>query len=174
MNRPMVAAVAVALLSSGCVVRASGPRVVVTDPAPPPVVVAPPPRPVIVASPPPPVVVTSPQPVVVQPTPVIVVRPPVLVAPPRLVIVPGTQVFTAPSANFNVFVYSGHYYSYHQGTWFHATRHGEAWAPVAVSAVPVQVRNLPAQHWKIPPGQEKKNERAERNCPPGHAKKGDC
>jgi hypothetical protein len=156
MNRPMLAAVAVALLSSGCVVRAHSPRVVVSEPAlPPPVVVAPPP----------PVVVAPPPPVVVAPTPV-VVHPPVLVSQPKIVIVPGTQVYTVPSASFNVFVYGGHYYSFHHGTWFHAPRHGAAWSPVAVAAVPVQVRNVPAKHWK--------GERAERFCPPGHAKKGEC
>jgi len=156
MNRPMLAALAVALLSSGCVVRASGPRVVVTEPVPPPVIVAPPP-PVVVA--PPPVVFTP-----------VVVHPPVLVSQPRVVIVPGTQVYTVPSASYNVFVYGGQYYSFHHGTWFHTPRHGAAWTPVAVAAVPVQVRTVPAKHWKVSPEQE----RAERQCPPGHAKKGDC
>ena len=156
MNRPMLAAIAVALLSSGCVVRASGPRVIVTDPAPPPVVVAPPPP-----------VVVAPPPVVVSP---VVVHPPILVSQPRVVIVPGTQVYTVPSASYNVFVYGGQYYSFHHGTWFHTPRHGAAWTPVAVAAVPVQVRNVPAKHWKVAPEQE----RAERHCPPGHAKKGEC
>jgi len=47
---------------------------------------------------------------------------------------------------------------------------------VAVAAVPVQVRNVPVQHWRIPPGQERKVERVEheRHCPPGLAKKGEC
>jgi len=161
MNRPMLAAVAVALLSSGCVVRTSAP-VVVAEPAPPPVVVAPPP----------PVVVAPPPPVVVAPTAVIV-YPPVLVSQPRIVIVPGTQVYTVPSASFNVFVYGGQYYSFHHGTWFHAPRHGAAWAPVAVAAVPVPVRNVPAKHWKSYPAAGER-EHAERFCPPGHAKKGDC
>ena len=159
MNRTLLVAISVALLSSGCVVRASGPRVVVAEPAPP-----------VVVAPPPPVVV-APEPVVIA-TPV-VVQPPVLVEVPRLVIVPGTQVYVAPTASFNVFVFGGHYYSYHHGTWFHAVRHGAPWQPVAVAAVPVQVRNVPVQHWRVPPGQERKVER-ERNCPPGHAKKGEC
>ena len=156
MNRTMLVAMSVALLSSGCVARVSGPRVVVAEP-PPPVVVAPPP-------------------VVVAPTPVVLIEPPVLIEAPRLVIVPGTQVYTVPTATFNVFVFGGHYYSYHHGAWYHTARHGEPWRPVAVAAVPVQVRNVPVQHWKIPPGQEKKVERAERerHCPPGLAKKGEC
>ena len=139
MNRALLAAVAVSMACSGCVVRASGPRVVVAEP-PPPVVVAPPP-PVVVA------------PVVVAPP--VVIHPPVLVSPPRVVIVPGTQVYTVPSASFNVFVYGGQYYSYHQGSWFHSPRHGAPWTPVAVTHVPAQVRAVPAKHWKIPPGQEK-------------------
>ena len=136
MNRALLAAVAVSMACSGCVVRASGPRVVVTEPVPPPVVVAPPP------------------PVVVVPQPV-VIHPPVLVSQPRVVIVPGTQVYTVPSASFNVFVYGGQYYSYHQGSWFHSPRHGAPWTPVAVTHVPAQVRAVPAKHWKIPPGQDK-------------------
>jgi hypothetical protein len=142
MNRAMLAVVTVALLSSGCVVRAHGPRVVVTEPAP-PVIVAPP-QPVYVAPPP---VVVAPQPVVIHP--------PVLVSQPRIVIVPGTQVYTVPTASYNVFVYGGQYYSFHHGTWFHAARHGAAWTPVAIHAVPAQVRAVPAKHWKIPPGHEK-------------------
>ena len=159
MNRTMLAAISIALLSSGCVLRASGPRaVIVAEPVPP-----------VVVAPPQPVYVAPPQPVYVTP---VVIQPPVLVAPPRIVIVPGTQVYTVPTASYNVFVFGGQYYSYHQGTWFHAPRHGAAWTPVAVAAVPVQVRNVPAKHWKVPPP-EKAAER-ERNCPPGHAKKGEC
>jgi hypothetical protein len=161
-----VAVIALAVLSSGCVVRTRG--VIVAEPA----VIAPPP--VVAVAPPPPVLVEA-QPVVVEPAPV-VIMPPVLMARPTIVLVPGTQVYTVPSASFNVFVYGGRYYSYHHGQWFHAPRHGAAWTPVAVEAVPVQVRTVPAKHWRIPPGQEKKMERAEREgrCPPGHAKKGEC
>lgn len=153
MNRPMLAALAVALLSSGCVVRASGPRVLVVDPVPPPVVVAPQP-----------VYVTPPPPVVVVPTAVIV-HPPVLVSPPRIVIVPGTQVYTVPTASFNVFVYGGQYYSFHHGTWFHSPRHGAAWTPVALHAVPGPVRAVPAKHWKIPPGQDKQDRHGSQDRP---------
>src|SRR5262245_33519053 len=201
MNRVLLATVAVAVLSSGCVDRATGPRVVVTEPVPPPVVVAPPP-PVVVAPPP---VIVAPQPVVIHP--------PVIVSPPRVVIVPGTQVYTVPSASFNVFVYGGQYYSYHHGTWFHSPRHGAAWTPVAVTHVPAQVRAVPAKHWKIPPGQDKqgssdrpeerrvgdrredkreekkvvadkkddkrdkqddRDDRDNKDCPPGQSKKGKC
>jgi hypothetical protein len=172
MNRLMLVVVPLALLSSGCVARviAPAPRVVLEPAAPPPaVVVTPPPQPVYVTPPP--------QPVYVQPEPIIVVRPPVLVAPPRVVIVPGTQVYTVPTATYNVFVYGGHYYSYHHGTWFHAPRHGAAWTPVAIAQVPAPVRAVPVKHWRIPPGQERKLEKAERDrdddCR-GHGRKGKC
>jgi hypothetical protein len=162
-----VAVVALAVLCSGCVVRTRG--VVVAEP----VVVAPAP-PVVAVAPPPPVVF-EPQPVVVAPAQV-VITPPVLTAPPAIVLVPGTQVYTVPSASFNVFVYGGRYYSYHHGSWFVAQRHGTPWTAVAVDTVPVAVRSVPAKHWKTPPGHEKKLERAEREgrCPPGLAKKGEC
>jgi len=158
MNPRMLGVIALAIMTSGCVVRAVGPRpVVVAEPA------------VVVAQP---AVVAPPPQIVVEPTPVFI-APPVLVAPPRVVLVPGTQVYTVPTASFNVFVYSGHYYSYHQGQWFHAPRHGAA---VAVAAVPAQIRAVPPKHYKIPPGQERKMEREERaeRCPPGLAKKGQC
>ena len=137
MNPRMLGVIALAIMTSGCVVRAVGPR------------------------------------------PVVVAEPAVVVAQPAVVLVPGTQVYTASTASFNVFVYGGRYYSYHHGQWFHAPRHGAAWTPVAVTAVPVQVRAVPVKHYKIPPGQEKKIERAEREeraerCPPGLAKKGQC
>ena len=155
MNRPVLALVAVALLSSGCVARVSGPRaVIVAEPVPPPVVYVPPP----------PAVVVAPSPLVVYP--------PVLVTPPQVVIVPGTQVYTVPGVAFDVFVFNGHYYSYHHGTWFHAVSHGAPWTPVAVTAVPVAVRTVPASHWKTPPPVE--HAEHERHCPPGHARKGDC
>ncbi|TMQ18579.1 MAG: hypothetical protein E6K82_20125 [Candidatus Rokuibacteriota bacterium] len=165
MNPRMLGVIALAIMSSGCVVRAVGPR---------PVVVA---QPAVVVAQPPAVMAPPPQ-VVVEPIPV-VIAPPVLLAPPAVVLVPGTQVYTASTASFNVFVYGGRYYSYHHGQWFHAPRHGAAWTPVAVTAVPVQVRAVPVKHYKIPPGQEKKIERAEREeraerCPPGLAKKGQC
>ncbi|HTO10419.1 MAG TPA: hypothetical protein VMQ51_02525 [Candidatus Binatia bacterium] len=151
MNRALLAGLTVAMLSSGCVARVTGPSAVI-EPVP-PVVVAP--RP----------------PVIVAPAPV-VVYPPVLVSAPSVVIVPGTQVYTVPGVSFNVFVFGGHYYSYHHGTWFHAASHGAAWTPVAVAAVPVQVRTVPAAHWKTPPPAE--HAERERHCPPGHAKKGEC
>ena len=151
MNRAMLTVCAVAMLGSGCVVTT--------------------PRPVVVAEPAPPVVVASPPPVIVAPS-AVVVYPPVLVSPPAVVIVPGTQVYTVPSASFNVFVFGSHYYSYHHGTWFHAPRHGAPWTPVAVAAVPVQVRTVPAKHWRTAPPAE--HAERERHCPPGHAKKGEC
>jgi hypothetical protein len=145
MRRLMLLAVPLAIIASGCVARVVGP--------PPPVVYVPAPQPVVVA--PPPVVVAQPP---------VLVTPPVLFAPPRIVIVPGTQVYTVPSANFNVFVHSGRYYSYHYGSWFYAPRHGAPWTVVAVENVPAPVRALPVKHYKVPPGHEKKHDkRAERD-----------
>jgi len=128
MNRMLrIAAVALAVVNSGCVVDTPG---LVVEPA------------------------------VVRPVPVVVAPPPVLVGPPpALVLVPGTQVYTVAGASVSVFVFGGHYYTYHDGTWFHAPRHGAAWTPVAVEAVPVPVRSVPVARF---------------HCPPGHARKGEC
>src|SRR5713226_8513288 len=39
----------------------------------------------------------------------------VLASPPRLVVVPGAPVYYAPDVSFNVFVFGGGYYSFHEG-----------------------------------------------------------
>jgi hypothetical protein len=101
--------------------------------------------------------------------------PPLVLAPPPLVIVPGTQVHHVPSASFNLFVYRGRYYSFHNDAWFVATGPRAPWTTVAVESVPPAVRGVPVKHYKIPPGQAKKLEAHEGGwCPPGQAKKGRC
>jgi hypothetical protein len=101
--------------------------------------------------------------------------PPVVLAPPPLVIVPGTLVHQVPSASFNLFVYRGRYYSFHNDAWFVATGPRAPWTIVAVESVPTAVRGVPVKHYKIPPGHAKKLEAREGGwCPPGQAKKGHC
>jgi hypothetical protein len=115
-------------------------------------------------------VVVAPAPVVVAPGPPVVVAPPPIVfaAPPALVVVPGSPVYHVPSANFNVFVFSGRYYSLHEGTWFMAPNHSGPWRMVAAERVPQSVRAVPPAYYKIPPGHAKKMGGA--GVPPGHAK----
>jgi hypothetical protein len=99
--------------------------------------------------------------------------PPVIFsAPPRVVVVPKTPVYYAPDTSYNVFVYEGRYYSFHNGAWFLATSHGGPWAFVPVEHVPRPVVAVPARYYKIPPGQAKKM--GLEHCPPGQAKKGRC
>jgi hypothetical protein len=114
-------------------------------PPPPPVVVVPPPAPVVVA--PPPVVVAS---------------------PPAVVVVPGSPVYYAPAAEFNLFVYRGHYYSFHNGAWFHAREHSGPWALVVREHVPQPVLAVPVKYYRLPPGQAKKLEREEHGHGHGH------
>lgn len=102
------------------------------------------PPPVVVAPAPPQVVVTPPAP------------PPVVVAPPQVVVVPGSSVYYAPGANFNMFVYGGRYYSFHNGVWFRASRHRGPWKVIEVHAVPRQVRGVPVRYYRVPPGHAKK------------------
>jgi hypothetical protein len=83
--------------------------------------------------------------------------PPVVIAtPPQVVIVPGSPVYYAPSVGFNLFVYHGRYYRFHEGHWFIATAHGGPWAFVARDKVPQPVLAVPVTYYKIPPGQAKK------------------
>jgi hypothetical protein len=89
--------------------------------------------------------------------------PPVIfAAPPRVVVVPQTAVYYAPDTSYNVFLYEGRYYSFHNGAWFLATSHGGPWAFVPVERVPRPVVLVPVRYYKIPPGQAKKMARFER------------
>ena len=101
---------------------------------------------------PPPAVVMAPPPV----APVVVV-PPRVITPPQVVAVPSSSVFYAPQANFNLFVYSGRYYSFHGGTWFQATTHNGPWVIMAQERVPRAVLAVPVAYYKIPPGHAKKH-----------------
>ncbi len=83
--------------------------------------------------------------------------PPVIVAtPPRVVVVPGTPVYYAPGVDFNLFVYGGRYYSFHNGTWFAAAGHSGPWVVIANDKVPKPVLTVPMTYYKVPPGQAKK------------------
>jgi hypothetical protein len=83
--------------------------------------------------------------------------PPVVVtAPPPVILVPGTTVYRMPSAEFNVFVHNGRYYSFHNGAWFIATRWGAPWTAVAVERVPRPVLAVPVTYYRIPPGHARK------------------
>ena len=106
-----------------------------------------------------------------------------LPAPPPVVVVPNTPVSYVPSVDFNLFVYSGRYYTLHDGSWFYATSHSGPWVFIATERVPRPVVAVPVTYYKIPPGHAKKMERpaavpagppSEGGCPPGQAKKGRC
>lgn len=116
--------------------------------------------------------IPSPPPIVVAPPPPVVVA-----SPPQLVVVPGTPVFYAPGASINVFAYSGHYYSFHEGAWFVAAAPGRPWVAVAPAKVPRPVLAVPVTYYKIPPGHAKKlghDGGPGGGCPPGLAKQGRC
>jgi hypothetical protein len=80
----------------------------------------------------------------------------VVAAPPQVVVVPGTSVYYAPGVSFNLFVYSGRYYSLHNGVWFVAAAPGAPWVVIAAGKVPQPVLAVPAGYYRIPPGQAKK------------------
>jgi hypothetical protein len=120
-----------------------------------------------------------PAPVVVAPAPPVVVAPPAVAvvvapppiafaAPPALVLVPGSPVYYVPSANLNVFVFGGRYYSFHEGAWFMAPNHSGPWAMVPAGRVPQPVLAVPHAYYKVPPGHAKKM--SAQGVPPGHAK----
>jgi len=106
----------------------------------------------------------------------------VLPAPPSVVVVPNSPVYYAPGVDFNLFMYGGRYYTFHNGSWFYATNHGGPWVFVAPERVPRPVAAVPAPYYKIPPGHAKRMGPPESpgygpaagGCPPGQAKKGRC
>jgi hypothetical protein len=100
--------------------------------------------------------------------------PPLILKKPPVVAVPETNVYRAPSLEFNVFVFGGKYYSLHNERWFMTTRVGAPWTPLIVEHVPAEVRAVPVKYYKIPPGHVKKIDYANKSCPPGLAKQGRC
>ena len=121
---------------------------------------------------PPPVVVAPPPPVVVAPAPAIVVEPPTITfaAPPPLVVVPGTPtVQYVSSGSYNVFVFGGRFYSFHNGYRFHARHYNGPWAFIQTERVPAPVIGVPVAYYRVPPPGHGPG-----HCPPGQAKKGRC
>jgi len=100
--------------------------------------------------------------------------PPIIVSTPDLELVPGTYVYRAPHVEFNVFLFGDRYYSHHNGVWYVTPRAGAKWTRVAV--VPVEVRAVPVQYYKVKPKHAKKvkGDDAGKGCPPGLAKQGRC
>ena len=122
--------------------------------------------------------VPRPAPVIVAPPQVVVPAPPppvVSAAPPRVILVPGSPVYYAPGVDFNLFVYSGRYYRFHEGAWFIAASHRGPWTYVVRERVPQHVLAVPVTYYRMPPGHAKKMDSHEGGwCPPGQAKKGRC
>ena len=102
----------------------------------------------------------------------------VLPAPPPVVVVPNTTVSYAPGVDFNLFVYGGRYYTFHDGAWFYATRHNGPWVFTPAERVPRPVVGVPMKYYKVPPGQAMKAAAPPAAsggfCPPGQATKGRC
>lgn len=124
--------------------------------------------------------VSPPPGVVVAPAPAVVVAPPpmvVVTSPPQVVAIPGSQVYYAPGASYNLFVYGGLYYSFHNGSWFVAAGPHAEWTVIGPNLVPPPVLAVPVTYYRVPPGHAKKMDRhgpGERGCPPGLAKHGRC
>src|SRR5262245_63296946 len=128
-----------------------------------------------IGTPPPPVVVAPAPPVVVAPAPAVVVTPPSITfgGPPPLVVVPGAPtVQYVPTGAFNVFVFGGRYYSFHNGYWFHAGHYNGPWAHIKTERVPAPVIGVPVTYYRVPPPGHVAGPAG--HCPPGQAKKGRC
>ena len=122
---------------------------------------------------------TPPPPVVVAPAPpAVVITPPSITfaAPPPLVVVPSAPtVQYVSTGSYNVFVYGGRYYSFHNGSWFHAGHYNGPWKHIKNDKVPPAVVAVPVAYYRVPPGHAKKHDNdGGAHCPPGQAKKGRC
>ncbi len=71
--------------------------------------------------------------------------------PPQFVAVPGTAVYHAPSLPYNYFVYSGHYYLFHEGMWLTSVSYNGPWTVIALERVPRPILAVPVQYYKRPP-----------------------
>src|SRR5499425_1564763 len=102
----------------------------------------------------------------------------ILPAPPAVVVVPNTTVSYAPGVDFNLFVYGGRYYTFHDGSWFYAARHSGPWVFVPTERVPRPVIGVPMKYYKVPLGHAMKaaapSAASGGFCPLGQAKKGRC
>ncbi len=92
----------------------------------------------------------------------------IVTSPPRVAIVPGTDVYRVPSASFNLFLFGGRYYSFHNGAWFLAPSYNGPWKLITAERVPKPVRAVPASYYRIPPGEGAHAGVA--STLPGHAK----
>ena len=115
------------------------------------------------------------------PPPAVVITPPSITfaAPPPLVVVPSAPtVQYVPTGSYNVFVFGGRYYSFHNGYWFHAGGYNGPWKHIKREKVPAAVVGVPVTYYRVPPGHAKKHDEggagAAGHCPPGQAKKGRC
>ena len=113
--------------------------------------------------------------------PAVVITPPSITfaAPPPLVIVPSAPtVQYVPTGAYNVFVFGGRYYSFHNGNWFLAGHYNGPWKHIKAEKVPAPVVGVPVAYYRVPPGHAKRHDEggaaAVGYCPPGQAKKGRC
>ncbi len=93
--------------------------------------------------------------------------PPIVATTPQLIVVPGSSVFYAPGANYNLFVFGGRYYSFHDGAWFYSATGKGRWTVIRQERVPRQVLAVPVTYYKVPPGHAKKAGREEHGRGPG-------
>lgn len=96
--------------------------------------------------------------------------PPIVATVPPLVVVPGSTVYYAPGAAFNLFVFGGRQYSFHNGVWFTSATGRGAWTVISPDRVPRPVLAVPVTYYKIPPGHARKMGGA--NDERGHVKGG--
>jgi hypothetical protein len=76
-----------------------------------------------------------------------------LPAPPPLVVVPQVPaVQYVPSAQANLFFYSGQYWAFANGAWYVSAGHAGPWLVVAPQFVPRPILLVPVRYYRIPPG----------------------
>jgi|SRR5262249_5257800 len=74
----------------------------------------------------------------------------VIEAQPQLVAVPHTPVYYAPQLPYDVFTYSGHYYTFRANAWYWAAGYQGPWYPIGIERVPQPVLAVPVGYYKTP------------------------
>jgi hypothetical protein len=76
--------------------------------------------------------------------------PPIVVAePPEVVMVPGSQVYFVPGVDFDVFFYSGYWWSPRGDRWYRSRAYNGPWRTVSRRIVPPPVHRVPRDYRRV-------------------------
>ena len=97
---------------------------------------------------------------------------PILKAAPEVVYVPQSQVYVAPSVEYNLFFFQGYWWAFHGDRWYRAGGYNGPWiiierrlVPSPLFRVPANFRSVYKSYKHIPYGQLKKHWQLQKGKP---------